>query len=146
MIPQFVEIGGLWSVLPPGVHEATLEEIEARFTSTSRRDSLLAGFKKAVELLRNAGCRTVYLDGSFVTDKPIPGDFDACWDPTGVDYRKLDPVFLDFSEARRRQKERFGGEFFPASVMADNTHIFLSFFQIDKYSGREKGIIRVCLS
>ena len=37
--------------------------------------------------------RRVYLDGSFVSAKLIPGDFDACWDEDGVDFDSIDPVF-----------------------------------------------------
>jgi hypothetical protein len=31
-----------------------------------------------MEHLRAAGCRTIYINGSFVTDKLNPNDFDAC--------------------------------------------------------------------
>jgi hypothetical protein len=98
-----------------------------------------------VMALRKAGCRTVLLDGSFVTEKPFPGDFDACWYPIGVDTAKLDPVFLEFSHGRKKQKERFGGEFFPATALADGTHFFHDFFQIEKDTGYAKGIIRIQL-
>lgn len=144
MIPELVEIGSLWPVLPPGVHDATIEEVEAKFSRPGRRESLFSGFRDGATALRNAGCHTVLLDGSFVTGKPIPGDFDACWDPSGVEDTKLDPVLLDFSEGRKRQKERFGGEFFPATCLADGVHFFTNFFQIDKYTGKAKGIIRIC--
>jgi hypothetical protein len=100
---------------------------------------LFEGFCKAVYVLHKAGCKVIFLDGSFVTDKPEPGDFDACWDPTGVDESKLDPVLLDFSSQRKRQKERFGGEFFPSS----GSCAMLQFFQKDKYTGLKKGIIQV---
>ena len=36
----------------------------------------------------------VYVDGSFVTEKETPGDFDACWEMDGIDPIKLDPIFL----------------------------------------------------
>lgn len=144
MIPDFVDIGGLWPVLPPGVHEATLEEIEARFTKSSHRKHLFAGFKNGVISLQRAGCRMILLDGSFITAKPIPGDFDACWGPAGVDPRKIDPVLLDFSDLRKKQKERFGGEFFPATASADGQHCFSDYFQIDRHTGNAKGIIRIC--
>jgi len=118
MVPDLVDIGGPWKVLPPGVHDATMEEIEARFATTDRRRTLFSGFKDGTFVLRKAGCRTIFLNGSFVTDKLVPGDFDACWDSLGVDSAKLDPVLLDFSNAREKQKERFKGEFFPASSTA----------------------------
>lgn len=146
MIPDFIDVGGPWQVLPPGVHDATLEEIEGRFATPARRRQLFLGLKNAVAALQHAGCREVLVDGSFVTAKPLPGDFDACWDPVGVDAAKLDPVFLDFSDGRKEQKRRFAGELFPSTARADGTHFFRDFFQIDKYTGNAKGIIRVHLS
>lgn len=143
MLPDLVDIGGPWRVLPPGVHSATMEEIEARFATTDHRKRIFSGFRSGVMALRKAGCRNIFLDGSFVTGKPVPGDFDACWDPKGVDPAKIDPVLLDFSDARKKQKERFQGEFFPANSRADSAHIFLDFFQTDRHTGNAKGI--VCL-
>jgi hypothetical protein len=85
------------------------------------------------------------LDGSYITDKDVPGDFDACWDPIGVNPAGLDPVLLDFSHRRFSQKKKYGGEFFPSSAKADGTRTFEEFFRIDKYTGKAKGIIRIRL-
>jgi hypothetical protein len=141
MIPDFVDIGAPWKVLPHGVHNATLEEVETRFATSEHRKHLFSGFKSGVMALRKAGCRKIFLDGSFITEKPIPADFDVCWDSMGVDTAKLNPVFLDFSEGRKKQKEQFCGEFFPANLLVDGKHFFFDFFQIDKYTGNTKGII-----
>lgn len=92
MIPDAVNVNGVWKVLPPGIHEATIGEIEDNFATTKARRKLFEGFKRGVQSLRAAGCRIVYLDGSYVTTKTVPGDFDACWEPTGVEAKKLDPV------------------------------------------------------
>ena len=146
MIPGLVDIGGPWRVLPPGVHNATIEEVEKRFATSDIRKRIFSGFKNGVDALRKAGCRQIFLDGSFVMEKPIPGDFDACWDPAGVDVKKLEPVLLDFSDMRKKQKDCFHGEFFPANLAADGTNVFLDFFQTDRYTGKEKGIIRILLS
>jgi hypothetical protein len=146
MIPDFVDIGGPWNVLPPGVHHATLEDVETRFATSERRKRLYSGFREGVMALRKAGCRKIFLDGSFVTGKPIPGDFDVCWDPMGVDIAKLDPVFLDFSDGRKKQKEFFHGEFFPVGFPANGKNFFFDFFQIDRYTGNAKGIICVSFS
>jgi hypothetical protein len=100
----------------------------------------------ALGLLHAAGCRLVYIDGSFVTSKPEPRDFDACWGMTGVDVARLDPVFLDFSNSRARQKERFLGEFFPADLPQGTTgQTFLEFFQTDKETGKPKGVLALDL-
>jgi hypothetical protein len=145
MIPPFVNIGGPWEVLPPGIHSASLREVEKRFSTNPYRRSLFDGFGRATQTLRAGGCRLVYLDGSFITDKPLPGDFDACWDSVGVDLKKIDPVLLDFTNLRRAQKTKYLGELFPANVRATPSSVFIDFFQIDKYTGKTKGIIQIHL-
>ena len=106
----------------------------------------MAGLKAAIVNLKNAGCRTVYVDGSFVTSKGIPGDFDACWEVEGVDPYKLDPVLLTFENGRAAQKAKYLGEMFPAGYIADDDgSYFLEFFQMDKDTGEQKGIIAIDL-
>ncbi len=129
----------------PGIHDATLQEVRERFGSSEVRRKLFFGLVNACRLLKAAGCKEVFLDGSFVTEKPRPGDYDVCWDPTGVDTVKLNPVFLDFSDKRRKQKLKYGGEFFPSSARADSSLFFVDYFQKDKETGKKKGIIRLHL-
>ncbi len=58
--------------LPPGIHRASLEEVEAVFATTPRRRTLFAGLQRAVHNLRAAGVRHVFIDGSFITTKADP--------------------------------------------------------------------------
>ena len=148
MIPALVPLtGSPWLVLPPGIHQATLNEVAASFAINPRRIELFAGFVDASGRLLHAGCMTVYLDGSYVTGKPLPADFDACWDPSGVDSSRLDPVFLQFANGRAAQKAAFKGEFFPSSMMCvDVGQAFVDFFQQDRFTGKQKGIISISLS
>jgi hypothetical protein len=107
---------------------------------------MLGGFREGIDLLKAAGCQAAYLDGSFVTAKDQPGDFDACWDIVGVDPALLDPVFLNFDNKRAAQKACFLGEFFPGQFPEGGSgRTFLEFFQIDKSSGSTKGIVAVDL-
>jgi hypothetical protein len=132
--------------LPPGIHEATWEELERAFSSTPRRGVLLDGLLRALSALRRAGCQRAYVDGSFVTAKEAPGDFDACWDPDGVDPDALEPTLLDFSNRRAAQKAKYGGELFIATDAAGPAGIrFLDFFQRDKNTGDPKGIVALDL-
>jgi hypothetical protein len=141
-IPPFQEGGNL----PPGIHDATWEEIVGRFGNTAWRCQLLAGLRRALESLRDAGCRRAYVDGSFVTAKEVPGDFDACWEAAGVDAKRLDPALLDFANARAAQKQRFHGELFPAESAADpHGTRFLDYFQRDRLTGEPKGIVALDL-
>ena len=95
-----------------------------------------------MEELQRVGCKTVYLDGSFVSDKLNPDDFDGCWDETDIDFDCLDPVLLSFEDRRAAQKAKFRGELFPAFSVADvEGTTFFDFFQTDKETGSQKGII-----
>jgi hypothetical protein len=123
-----------------------LGRIVDRYGTTDRRRELLEGLQQALETLRAAGCRRLYIDGSFVTAKDEPADFDACWEIAGVDPSRLDPVLLTFANRREAQKARFGGELFPAESAADpHGTRFLDYFQQDKVTGERKGIVALDL-
>jgi len=143
VIPPFGSDGAL----PLGVHWVTWQVFAERFGATTYRRELLRGLKEALDSLKAAGCQAVYVDGSFVTAKKIPGDFDACWDVSGVDASLLDPVFLNFDRGRAAQKARFGGEFFPAQLPEGISGVtFLEFFQINNETGLPKGIAAMDLT
>lgn len=148
MIPEFNDDG----YLPAGIYQASWQEVVGRYGISEHRKRLLNGFRAAIEILAYVGCKTVYLDGSFVTNKLVPGDFDACWEIESVDVELLmevEPVLLEFSNGRIAQKIKFKGELFPASVKAEDDppfRTFLEFFQTDKNTGNSKGIIAIDLN
>jgi hypothetical protein len=147
MIPKLIDLNNSpWKVLPQGVHSATLTEVAKMYAINPHRRSLFDGLRKGAEALAAAGCKFLYLDGSYVTAKPKPGDYDACWDPTGVSPQHLDPVFLNFDNQRHAQKVKFKGEFFPFMLDAGTGQTFLDFFQTDRFSGEQKGILSIDLS
>jgi hypothetical protein len=129
MIPQFEEGSGN---LPPGIWETTWDEFEARFALTEQRRGLLAGLRAALLDLHGAGCQRAYVDGSFVTVKADPNDFDGCWEGAGVDLSRLDPVLLDMAPPRAAQKAKYGGELFDVdSSVGGWRSEMLRFFQRD---------------
>jgi hypothetical protein len=147
MIPPLVPIKGApWDVLPPGVHPASLADVATTFAINAKRRLLNDGLLLAATALHVAGCSKLYLDGSYVTAKTMPSDYDGCWDPTGVDRAKLDPVFLDFSNKRQAMKNKFGGEFFLSNAPNAPAQTFLDFFQIEKFTGQAKGILLIVLT
>jgi len=100
---------------------------------------------RALQALRAAGCERAYVDGSFVTAKLVPADYDGCYDLTGVDPQRLHPALGEFSDLRAAQKAEFLGELFPASWVADRQgRPYLEFFQQDR-DGNPKGIIAIDL-
>ena len=147
MIPSLIEINDApWKILPAGIHRATLSEVEVFFGTNPHRRVLFVGLVQALKALRIAGCQRVYLDGSYVTGKPKPNDYDACWEHEGVDADKLDPVFLDFDNLRANQKAKYGGEFFPRCANGVPGQPILDFFQRERYSGEIKGILSIDLT
>ena len=141
MLPAFDPDSGR---LPPGEHVASWDEVIERFGWTERRRRLLDGLAEAIELLATAGCRQIWLNGSFVTAKDAPGDFDACWDTDDVDLDALDPVLLDLSNQRGAQKARFGGELFPNVVETQAGLSLAEFFQNERDTSC-KGIVVIHL-
>lgn len=134
-------------VLPAGVHIATWTEIGTRYGHNAHRRKLLSGLQRALASLKAAGCRRAYIDGSFVTNKQRPEDFDACWEEDEVDPDKLHPALLMFDEGRAVQKAVFFGEMFPASARADaRGSPFVRFFQTEKTTGNAKGIVCIDLT
>lgn len=142
MIPNFDENNNL----PVGIHSATWQEICDRYGYTVYRRKLLEGLKQGLLDLKSVGCEIAYLDGSFVTSKERPEDFDVCY--------KDDDVFLDalwfhfptlYEFGGKTQKGKYSGEFFPASAYAKERMNFLKFFQNDKYTDEKKGIIAINL-
>jgi hypothetical protein len=142
MIPPFAMTG----LLPPGVHTADWPELVAQFGYNVHRQWLLQSLRRALDALRFAGCRQAYLDGSFVTAKPIPGDYDLCWSTVGVDPARLDPVLLKFDDGRRAMNTKYLGDLFPAEIPEGGSgKLFIDFFQIDKDTGAAKGIVLIDL-
>jgi hypothetical protein len=128
-------------MMPPGIHEATWQESMRRFGTNSHRRTPLARLKAGLEALRAADCSTVYIEGSFVTIKQRPNDFDGCWDIEGVAPDRLDPVLLIFDRGRPAQKAKYRGELLPAQFReGESGTTFLDFFQIDKETGDTRGI------
>lgn len=135
MLPPFDQDGAL----PAGVHDATWEEIRAHFGGTDHRMALLVGIRRVIDELRDAGCQGIWLDGSFVTAKEHPGDFDLCYDLASTDVSRLHSTLRTLRD-RTAMKERYGGDILPT----DPAMPFLEFFQTDR-DGRAKGIVRVDL-
>lgn len=135
--------------LQAGISDFSIEEAKTEYCINQKRSKLFSGLELAAGHLRDCGCKTIYLDGSFVTTKEFPNDFDACWDETGVNLARLyslHPVFFEFRNGREDQKRIYGGELFPSkfSAVANPVVWYINFFQRDK-EGNPKGIIALKL-
>jgi hypothetical protein len=114
----------------------------ARFGWNNRRRFLLGGMHRALANLRGAGCAAAIIDGSFVTSKEDPGDYDLAFDPAGMNGSLVDPVLRRHEDGRKAMKAKYFGEVFPwgAEACATTRLIYLDFFQSDR-SGISKGVV-----
>lgn len=141
MIPEPTDNGEL----PPGEHPANLDEIAARYATNPTRTAQFRGLVRAARALAAAGCTTLWLNGSYITDKTEPGDYDATFDADQIDWIALgraEPELLDFDAPRETQKRVYGGELIPTLTSGVD---FVEFFQTNR-DGEPKGIIRIDLA
>lgn len=112
-IPDFDSNGNL----PPGEYKVTMDDIENKLTWSPTRKKLFGGLTQAILVLKDAGVKRVYIDGSFTTQKDDPEDIDGCWELNdNIDADKLDPVFLDREHPREIMKQKYGIDFLIAGV------------------------------
>ncbi len=139
MLPEFEEISGN---LPPGLHNVTWEEVVHRYGYNTTRRRLLVGLKKGLDALRAAGCSQYYLNGSFITAKLMPSDFDGCYPLQGINEDLLDPVLLNTENDCEVQRLHYRGEFWP-----DTNGSMVEFYLRDNrtYPVQAKGIVVINL-
>ncbi|MXP54227.1 hypothetical protein FD737_14230 [Pantoea sp. Seng] len=131
--------------LPQGIHFLTWDELKQQFGYNPKRAFLLDGLELLIQNLRFAGCKLIYIDGSFVTNKELPGDYDMAWSIVGVDPSKLDPCLLLNNGKKDRDliEKRYRGDVFPAEFPEGASgKIFRDFFQEDR-DGNPKGIVAI---
>jgi hypothetical protein len=131
MIPAFNDSG----LLPPGVHPATLAEVDERFGRGSEiRLVEMESVRMMIDLALRAGAKRIILNGSFVTDTIEPNDVDC--------------VLLFVAGERRDRralKELRGGMPFLSIAMVDQRDfdkLVNNFFARDRM-GVAKGMIEV---
>lgn len=147
MLPEF-DIDG---DLPPGIHQATLDELEhrlSRFIVSDRRINLFTSFKQLMAMARGSGIvDRLVVGGSFVTSKPEPNDIDVVIVlPNDLDFDALTPsqyAVTDRSALRRVLKT---GALDLITVRRGTTQmdLVLEFFQ-SKRDNKQVGVVEVKL-
>ncbi len=141
MIPELTGEG----TLPPGVHGTTLEEVRRRFGRGNRaRIELMAGLAAVAARAMRAGALRLYLNGSFVTSKKEPVDWDAVLVvPVGFNSASEDGSAL---ADRESIKAEHGGDLFV--LYEDDAqaidHLVSEVFSHDRQM-RPKGILLIQL-
>ena len=130
-------------VLDPGIYKMTWKEFYNSFSFSKRRKELLEGLEKVVAILREIRATHIYIDGSFVTDKVNPNDWDACFDSSIPVINNLLCKY-PFKDTKI-QKKLYKGELFYAKSIADEYgNTYFDFFQQKKgNSAIKKGMVEL---
>lgn len=147
-LPPFREDG--W--LPEGHHGATWEEVALRFAGEpeSKRSLVLAGLLRwRAAALEKGMAGLVILDGSFVSSKETPGDFDLVflYDEATEALLRKDPEARKLTDYQACRALGLLGDIFalPASLQrVSPLPGGLDMFDFDR-RGRPKGVIEVSL-
>jgi hypothetical protein len=147
MIPDFDKNGNL----PEGIWKATIEEVRERFGKNPTRRRMQFEFLiDAIGILKAMGCTTLFLDGSYVAHKFLPGDFDALVlsaEGGGEAITKIKEKLIHVSK-------QYKGEIYCAEDLAYDKYLkktvtYLELFQTEYENRSElirKGIIKIHLT
>lgn len=147
VLPEF-DIDG---DLPPGIHQATIDELERRFSRffvSDRRIALFARFKQLAALARSSGIVDgVVVGGSFVTSKAEPNDIDVVIVLSNdLDFDALTPIQYSVTDRSALRRVLKSGALDVVTVRSGTTQmdLMLEFFQ-SKRDNKQVGIVEVKL-
>jgi len=136
-------------LLPPGVHDCTLDEVRRSFgvfRTTDRRPTLYDKLQALVQEAWATGLvAEIIIDGSFVTAKPDPNDIDLILVlNAGHDFTaELRP--FEYNVLSRRQARKIYGFDLLVAMHASAVYAeYVAFFaQVRGETSRRKGLLRL---
>lgn len=138
-------------LLPVGVHECTLDEIEAsfgQFCVSDRRPRLFRDLKRYVEDVRQAAVgRYLVVNGSYVTGKPDPNDIDVLLIlRDDVDLTQPVPPFEYNARSRKYVRKQFGLDYYVGFEGDESAVRILNVWsEVKLVPGASKGILKINL-
>lgn len=147
-------------VLPPGIHEATLDGVVARFGQTAwvregRRERLSLSRRHLTEVLqayvaeirRAQLAPTVIVNGSYVTNKPDPNDVDLLVElpPGDGPTRLLSPAVLRLLDNRHTLPHYGVNVFDGPEGSLRHQLVTAKWSEVRGKPGMEKGMVRIRL-
>ena len=146
-VPDFTDRG----VLPEGVHPCTLPEAQEALCTNEQRTQIwegLLGFLVWAEPLPVP--TALLIDGSYVTDKPLPSDVDVVVDVTSCSSAEQVSWFQAWNDSHDFAKVSFNVDFYPFVVGVGNDFsMYFQYIRVEEALRRgipphiRKGILRV---
>lgn len=123
-IPDWNEYG----LLPEGLHDCRLDEIEERLGFNEYRQSLIEGLGDAIRWLSTMPpIECLIVDGSFVTNKERPGDIDVVAMITNLTERNQREWVRAWEPQRAMIKQNHRVDLYPTVLGRGNN--FSAYFQ-----------------
>lgn len=123
-IPDWNEYG----LLPEGVHDCGIDEVADRLGFNAHRQQLIEGLRGVIGWMeRMPPAESLIIDGSFVTDKDLPGDIDAVAMISNLTERNQRQWVRNWQPERVQLKQQYGVDLFPTVIGRGNN--FASYFQ-----------------
>ena len=146
-VPEFTDRG----VLPEGVHLCTLLEAQQALCTNDQRAQIWEGLLGFLEWALQLPTPTALLiDGSYVTDKPRPGDVDIVVDLTSCSPTDQQTWFQAWHAGHDFVKGSFNVDFYPFVIGAGNDFsVYFQYIRVEEALRRgipphiRKGILRV---
>lgn len=146
-IPNFTEYG----LLPQGVHQCTADEAEQFLCSNEHRIGIWRGLQRffawAATMPNPAA---ILIDGSYVTDKPIPEDVDVVVDISQCSVADQQIWVDGWAAQKQGMKDDNRVDFYPFAIGHGNDFSeFFQYIRVDDALRRgvstqvRKGILRV---
>ena len=147
MLPEFDDEGDL----PPGIHTATLADLEQRcgqFTLSDRRVRLFARLRQIVDLAKASGIiERIIVGGSFVTAKAEPNDVDLVIVVSpDVEFETLTPTqyVVTDRDALRRVVKSGDCDVIVVRARTERLQTVIEFFQANR-NNKAVGIVELRL-
>ena len=138
-------------LLPPGIHDATLDEIRVRFGAFQQSDQRPRLLAKLIELVNamqsSALFESLLIDGSFATDKLRPNDIDILAAlRRGHDFQRDLPMSQYALVSRALLRRRFGLDVVVAELQSVVYKTYAEFFsRVRDRPDLKKGLLRLML-
>jgi hypothetical protein len=140
-------------LLPPGIHDLSLDQIDALFGGfqlSERRMNLVKRLRDMVAQLGGLSfARHLIVDGSFVTSKPEPSDIDMVFVVASGTLPVTSPInpFEYNALSARRLKKAYQFDVFVVPEESEAYDHYVSFFARlkDGPAGVTKGLVRLAL-
>jgi len=117
---------------------------ERDFGFTETRKLLLEKAKRYFRILSELGCKEIIIAGSFVSDKPAPGDIDLCVDITSIDYPRLKRDFQELLKVSGIDSIKKNHQVHFALFFDFGSYELLDFFKKDR-NDFPRGLVHVSL-